>query len=62
MSKTVTTKETSAFFLAAVLVAGTFALIFPSFMGGAQAEPYTMEWRNTNQNTHHMEKTSVSNI
>ena len=30
----------SAFFLSALLVAGTIAAVFPSFMIGAQANPY----------------------
>ena len=30
----------SAVFLSAVLIAGTIAAIFPSFMIGAQADPY----------------------
>ena len=44
MNKIVTTKKTSAIFLAIVLVAGTIALSSPSFMVGAQAVPeYGME-------------------
>ena len=40
MSKEVLTKEINAGFLVIVLLAGTFAAISPSFMVGAQAEPY----------------------
>ena len=40
MTKSTVTTRISAAFLAAVLVAGTIALSFPSFMLGAQAEPY----------------------
>ncbi|HJU59918.1 MAG TPA: hypothetical protein VJ583_09215, partial [Nitrososphaeraceae archaeon] len=41
LNKIVSTKRTSAIFLAIVLVAGTFAVISPSFMvGAAQAQPY----------------------
>ncbi len=46
MSKIVSTKtkKTNAVFLAAILIAGTFALIFPSFMTGAEAYPdYEMD-------------------
>ena len=40
-SKIASTKTASAIFLAIVLVAGTFAVISPSFMvGAAQAQPY----------------------
>ena len=40
MNKKVLTKTPNAIFLIIVLVAGTFAAISPSFMPGAQAEPY----------------------
>ena len=40
MTKSTVTTRISAAFLAAVLVAGTIALSSPSFMLGAQAEPY----------------------
>jgi hypothetical protein len=44
LNKIVSTKRTSAIFLAIVLVAGITALSFPSFMTGAQAEPdYEMD-------------------
>jgi hypothetical protein len=45
MTKSIKTNRISAAFLAVVLVAGTFAMIVPSFMGGAQAEPdYGMKY------------------
>ena len=40
MNKIVSTKTSNAIFLIIVLVAGTFAAISPSFIVGAQAEPY----------------------
>jgi hypothetical protein len=40
MTNSTKTTQVSAVFLAAVLVAGTIALSFPSFMVGAQAAPY----------------------
>jgi hypothetical protein len=40
LSKIVLRKTTSAVFLAIVLVLGTFTVISPSFIVGAQAEPY----------------------
>ena len=40
MNKIVSTENTSAIFLATVLVLGTISTISPSFMLGAQAEPY----------------------
>jgi len=40
LNKIVTTKKTSAVFLATLLVLGTIATISPSFMAGAQAESY----------------------
>ena len=39
MTKIILKKTTSAIFLAIVLIIGTFAVISPSFMVGAQAFP-----------------------
>ena len=43
MSKIISTKKTSAIFLAIVLIAGTFAALSPSFMIGAHAQQYGMD-------------------
>ena len=40
MDKIIVTKKTSAIFLVIVLVTGTITLMHPSFMAGAQAQPY----------------------
>jgi hypothetical protein len=40
LNKIISTKKTSAIFLATILVLGTFALSSPSFMAGAQADTY----------------------
>jgi hypothetical protein len=46
LNKIVSTKRTSAIFLAIVLVAGTIAIILPSFMTieAVQAQPYYYGW------------------
>jgi hypothetical protein len=40
LNKIILTKKTSAIFLVIVLVTGTITLMHPSFMAGAQAQPY----------------------
>jgi hypothetical protein len=50
LNKIVSTKKTSAIFLAIVLVAGTIAAFSQSFMVGAQAQPYYEMDNNYNDN------------